>query len=75
MARLRISELLKKKSTPTRQLSLYWLARAARVSYPTVHKLATKEVNRVDLDILDRISDVLECETGDLFVKRWRKKG
>lgn len=74
MARLRILDLLEEQSTPTRRLSLYWLAQEARVSYPTVHKLAKKEVNRVDLDILEKIADVLGCELADLFAGTRRQR-
>ncbi len=49
------------------QMSQSELAREAGVSFATVNRLCTNATSRVDLDTLDRLSTVLECEPGDLI--------
>ena len=49
------------------QMSQSELAREAGVSFATVNRLCTNATTRVDLDTLDRLSEVLGCEPGDLI--------
>jgi len=49
------------------QMSQSELARLAGVSFATVNRLCTNATIRVDLDTLDRWSEVLGCEPGDLI--------
>lgn len=62
MIRLTLLEHLEKKGK-----SIYWLAQKSELRYATLHRLATKEVEKVDLRVLEKICRVLECGPGDLL--------
>ena len=49
--------------------SLYWLSQQTGVRWATLAAMAEGKAQRLDLDALDRICDVLECQPGDLLVK------
>ena len=63
MIRVALLDLLR-----DRDKSLYWLERETGVSYPTLHRMATKHVSKVDLDIVEKICAALGCELGELLV-------
>ena len=50
------------------------LARLADVHYVTVNRLCRNATARVDLETLDRVSEVLGCEPGDLLVRVGKKR-
>jgi len=43
------------------------LARRAGIAFATVNRLCTNATTRVDLETLDKLSSVLDCEPGDLL--------
>lgn len=57
MIRIRLQDLLNEK-----QKTLYWLRKQTGVSYPTLLRYAHNRVRKVDLDVLEKICAVLECE-------------
>lgn len=63
MIRVTLLELLR-----DRNKSLYWLAKQTHVSYPTLHRLATKPVQKVDLLIAEKICRALGCGIEELLV-------
>jgi putative transcriptional regulator len=50
--------------------SIYWLAKATGLRYATLHRLATKEVEKIDLRVLEKICVALRCEPGELLEMR-----
>ena len=75
--KLRIGKLLR-----ARGMSVYALAKAARLPQTTAYRLARGHVKRVDLRLVDRLCTVFECQVADLFErspdrlpKRGRGKG
>lgn len=69
MIRVNIAGVLKEHKPDK---SLYWLARETGVSYPTIHRLATKPVRKVDLDIVEKICRTVGCRVEELLVMRDR---
>ena len=65
----RLHELLKKAGMSQGELS-----RRSDLSMSTVNRIATNKTERVDLATLDKMSEVLGCEPGDLL-KREGKRG
>jgi putative transcriptional regulator len=62
MIRLTLLEALEKKGK-----SIYWLQQKTGVRYATLHRLATKDVEKVDLRVLEKICRALDCEPGELL--------
>jgi putative transcriptional regulator len=62
MIRLTLLDKLEQKKK-----SIYWLAQETGVRYATLHRLATKDVEKVDLRVLEKICRALECDPGDLL--------
>lgn len=62
MIRLTLLEELERQGK-----SIYWLAKETGLRYATLHRLATKEVEKVDLRVLEKICRALECKPGDLL--------
>lgn len=65
MIRLTLRDLLKQK-----RKSVYWLAQETGVRYATLHRMATKEVEKIDLGVLDKICAALRCAPGELLERR-----
>ena len=63
MIEVRIAEMLEKRGK-----SRYWLAKQAGLSQPTISKLFKQETKGIDFATLERICEVLACETGDVIV-------
>ena len=53
------------------------LARRVGVRQATISRLETEESRRIELDVLDRLAQALQCEPGDLLerVPSRRKRG
>jgi putative transcriptional regulator len=64
MIRLRLAEILEGRGR-----TVYWLWKETGVRYATIWQMTNGEVARLNLDTLDRICEVLECEPGDLLVR------
>ena len=52
------------------QKTFSWLARAARVSHQTLWRMKYNLSKSIDKAILERICEALECEPGDLIVRK-----
>jgi DNA-binding Xre family transcriptional regulator len=62
MIKLALADALRKKGE-----SLYWLHKKTRIRYATLHRLATKPVRKIDLEVLEKIAEALECEPCELL--------
>jgi putative transcriptional regulator len=69
MIKIRLRERLEE-----RERTLYWLSMQSGVRYATVWKLSRGEVGRLNLDVLDRICETLDCQPGDLLVRETKTK-
>jgi DNA-binding Xre family transcriptional regulator len=47
--------------------TMYAVAKETSISYTTIHKLCTKPVASVDLDVLDKLCKNLKCTPNDLL--------
>jgi putative transcriptional regulator len=73
MIKIRLNEVLAE-----REQTLYWLWKQTGVRWATIWQIGNGEVARLNLDALDRICEVLECQPGDLLVRiepKKRKRG
>ncbi len=50
-----------------RKKTMYALAKEENISYSTIHKMATKNIDSIDLNILQKICRNLECTPNDLL--------
>ncbi|HYL98379.1 MAG TPA: helix-turn-helix transcriptional regulator [Blastocatellia bacterium] len=64
MITVRLNELVK-----ARGRSLYWLAKETGVSHNTLWRMSKGLSSAISFDVLDRITDALDCAPGDLLVK------
>ncbi len=58
--------------------TVYWLWKHTGIRYATVWQMSKGKIARLNLDALDRICEVLECQPGDLLVRvegRNKRKG
>lgn len=62
MIKIRLAEILKEK-----EKSIYWLAEETGITYPTLHKIATKETLSIKLEILEKIVTVLDVTFNDIL--------
>ena len=68
--KLKLNEVLEERGK-----TLYWLWKQTGIRYATIWQMGKGEVARLNLDALDRICEVLECQPGDLLVRvEGRKK-
>jgi putative transcriptional regulator len=74
MIRFQLSKLLEKRGQTT-----YWLWKQTGIRYATIWQMGKGEVNRLNMDALDRVCEALECQPGDLLVRvetlKKRKRG
>jgi putative transcriptional regulator len=54
--------------------SLYWLSVQTGVRWATLAAMHKGTSQRLEVDVLDRVCKVLECEPGDLLVRVERRK-
>lgn len=64
MLRLRILDILKEQNH-----TKYWLYKQMDMSYQNLNRILNNETTSIRFDILEQISDLLECPVGDLFEK------
>lgn len=67
MITVRITELLEERGQ-----SLYWLAKQTGIRYSTVHDLSRGEWKSIKRTVIEALCEVLDCEPGELIVKRKR---
>jgi len=74
MIKFRLNELLEERTQ-----TVYWLWKQTGIRYATVWQMSKGEVSRLNVDVLDRICEALECQPGDLLVRtetpKKRKRG
>ncbi len=74
MIKFRLNELLEERGQ-----TVYWLWKQTGVRWATVWQFGKGEVSRLNMDVLDRICEALECQPGDLLVRtetpKKRKRG
>lgn len=67
---LQLGEMLEERGQ-----TVYWLWKQTGIRYATVWQMSKGDIARLNLDVLDRICEVLECQPGDLLVRvETRKK-
>jgi len=54
---------------------MYWLAKEIDAHYPSIYRLAEGQVVLLNIDLLDRICEALDCEVPDILVRVSRKRG
>jgi putative transcriptional regulator len=74
MIKLRLVEILEERGQ-----TLYWLCKQTGIRYATIWQMGKGQVARLNIDTLDHICEVLECQPGDLLVRsenpKSRKRG
>ncbi len=74
MIKFRLNELLEERGQ-----TIYWLWKQTGIRYATIWQMGKGEVSRLNLEALDRVCEVLECQPGDLLVRvesrKTRKRG
>ncbi len=74
MIAIRLTEILEERGQ-----TVYWLWKQTGIRYATVWQMSKGEIVRLNLDVLDRICAVLECQPGDLLIRvedrKKRKRG
>jgi len=73
MIQLRLNELLEQRGQ-----TIYWLWKQTGIRYATIWQMGKGEVQRLNLDVLDRVCEALQCQPGDLLVRvdtKRRKRG
>lgn len=69
MIYLQINELLKKKKR-----SKYWFIKNMGGGYKALSNLMNNETSGIHFETLNKICDLLECESGDIIVRKKYKK-
>lgn len=64
MVRLRILEILQEQHH-----TKYWLYKQMDMSYQNLSRLLNNETTSIHFEILDKLSNILNCPIGDLFEK------
>ncbi len=64
MLRLRILDILQEQNH-----TKYWLYKQMDMSYQNFNRIVNNETTSIRFDILEKISDLLNCPVGDLFEK------
>ena len=54
--------------------SLYWLSKESGIRWATLAAMANGTAQRLNVDDLDVICDVLKCEPGDFLIRLDRRK-
>lgn len=64
MIKLRLSEILQDRGR-----TVYWLWKKTDIRYATIWQMSRGKVSLLNLDVLDRLCEALECQPGDLIVR------
>jgi putative transcriptional regulator len=67
MIRIELEKLLNGRS-------LYWLSKQSGIRWATLAGMVNGKAQRIELEALEKICDVLECQPGELLVKVERRK-
>jgi len=63
MIRMNVQHLLDKKGK-----SRYWLVKQMQTAYSSVNKYCDNTSSAIELETIEKLCAVLECEPNDLFV-------
>ena len=69
MIQVKLDEVLEGKGH-----TLYWLAKETGISHNTLWRMNKGLSTAISFDVLDRITDALECMPGDILVKASESK-
>lgn len=69
MIYIRVTEILKEKKK-----SKYWFIKKMEGGYQSLSHLMDNETTSIHFDTLEKICDILECEPGDIIVRRKTKR-
>ena len=64
MIKVCINEILQKKNK-----TAYWLAKESKVSPNVILKLINNETTSISFDVLDKLTDILNVDIGDILKK------
>lgn len=62
MIKIKIDKILKEQNK-----SLYWLAQATELSYPTIHRLVNGKTSSINFDTLEKICLALGVDISDVL--------
>ena len=62
MIKVKIDKILKEQDK-----SLYWLAKATELSYPTIHRLVNNKTSSISFDTLEKICLALDVDIEDIL--------
>lgn len=54
--------------------SIYWLSQETGIRWATLAAMASGKSQRLELGVLDRICEALECEPGDVLVRETKAR-
>lgn len=63
MIKMNIQTLLDEKNK-----SRYWLVKQMQTTYKTVNKLCDNTLTGLQLETIEKLCQILECEPNDLFI-------
>ncbi|MDO4391762.1 MAG: helix-turn-helix domain-containing protein [Clostridium sp.] len=66
---INVDQLLKKQKK-----SKYWFIKKMEGGYQSLSHLMDNETTAIHFDTLEKICDILECEPGDIIVRRKTKR-
>ena len=69
MIYIRVTEILKEKKK-----SKYWFIKKMEGGYQSLSHIMENETIAINFDNLEKICDILECEPGDIIVRRKTKR-
>lgn len=62
MIQMRVQELLNEKKK-----TRYWLVKQMQTTYKTVNKICDNTLTGLQLDTIEKLCAILECQPNDLF--------
>lgn len=62
MIQMRVQELLNEKKK-----TRYWLVKQMQTTYKTVNKICDNTLTGLQLDTIEKLCEILECQPNDLF--------
>lgn len=69
MIYIRVNEILKEKKK-----SKYWFIKNMEGGYQSLSHLMDNETTAIHFDTLEKICDILECEPGDIIIRKKSKR-
>lgn len=65
MVYLRVDEVLKEKNK-----SKYWFIKNMEGGYKALNSMINNETSSIHFDTIDKICEILECEPGEILVRK-----